>query len=194
VYKGIAMASRGSRNFLYLTNFKHNRIDVFNSVWKFEKSFTDPTVPANFAPFGIHTIGGKLYVTFAKQLGPDNEDDQAGVGNGYVDVFNPDGTLVRRFISKGSLNSPWAVVQAPAGFGSVSGAILVGNFGDGFIGVYDQGTGAFLGLLKGKEKAISIDGLWDLTFGVGAASTTLYFSAGPDHEAHGLLGTLTTTQ
>jgi uncharacterized protein (TIGR03118 family) len=192
VYKSIAMASDAGNNFLYLTNFKQNQVDVFDASWQFVKSFNDATVPAGFAPFGIHTIGGKLYVTFAKQLGPDNEDDEAGVGNGYVDVFNPDGSLVKRFASTGSLNSPWAVVEAPAGFGPVSGAILIGNFGDGLIGAYDPGTGDFLGFVNGKNhKPLSIEGLWDLTFGPGAASTTLYFSAGPADETHGLLGTLT---
>jgi uncharacterized protein (TIGR03118 family) len=192
VYKGIAVASNGGANFLYLTNFKHNQVDVFDASYQFVTSFTDPAVPADFAPFGIHTIGGNLYVTFAKQKGPDNEDDLAGVGNGYVDVFAPDGSLLRHFASTGSLNSPWAVVQAPAGFGPVSGAILVGNFGDGLIGAYDPGTGNLLGFVNGKNhKPLSIEGLWDLTFGPGAASTTLYFSSGPGDESHGLLGTLT---
>jgi uncharacterized protein (TIGR03118 family) len=191
VYKSIAMASNGGANYLYATNFKHNQVDVFDASFQFVSSFTDPGVPAGFAPFGIHTIGGKLYVTFAKQLGPDNQDDEAGVGNGYVDIFNPDGTLLMRFASMGSLNSPWAVVLAPAGFGPLAGDILVGNFGDGFIGAYDPGTGNFLGFLNGKNhKPLSIEGLWDLTFGPGAASGTLYFSAGPDGETHGLLGTL----
>ena len=164
VYKGIAMAQSHDVKYLYLTNFKQNRVDVFNSSWGFVKSFTDPAIPGEYAPFGIHTIGGKLYVTFAKQAPPDKEDDDPGVGRGFVDVFNPDGSLLRRFASRGTLNSPWAVVQAPAGFGPFSGDILVGNFGDGYIGAYDPGTGHFLGFLKGKEgKAISIDGLWDLT-------------------------------
>jgi uncharacterized protein (TIGR03118 family) len=192
VYKSIAMASNGGANFLYLTNFKQNSVDVFDASYQFVKSFTDPGVPAGFAPFGIHTIGGNLYVTFAKQKGPDNEDDEAGVGNGYVDVFSPDGTMLKRFASTGSLNSPWAVVRAPVGLAGFAGDILVGNFGDGMIGAYDAGTGSFVGFLNGKNhKPLAIDGLWDLTFGPGAGAGTLYFSAGPSDESHGLLGTLT---
>jgi uncharacterized protein (TIGR03118 family) len=192
VYKGIAMASNGGANFLYITNFKQNEVDVFDASFNFVKSFTDPGVPAGYGPFGIHTINGKLYVTFAKQKGPDNEDDEAGVGNGYVDVFSPDGTLSNRLVSRGSLNSPWAVVLAPVGFGAFAGDLLVGNFGDGLIGAYDPGTGNFIGFLNGKNhKPLMIDGLWDLTFGPGAGAGTLYFSAGPDDESHGLLGTLT---
>src|SRR6185312_1519212 len=115
-------------NFLYATNFKQNAVDVFDNTFHFVNSFSDPTMAAGFAPFGIANIGGQLWVTYAKQKGPDNMDDTAGVGNGFVDVFNPDGTLARRFASNGTLNSPWAVVVAPAGFGPFAGDILVGNF------------------------------------------------------------------
>lgn len=192
VYKGIAMASNAGANFLYLTNFKQNGVDVFDASYHFVKSFTDPNIPAGYAPFGIQNIGGQLYVTFAKQKGPDNEDDDAGVGNGYVDVFNPDGTVLKRFASNGTLNSPWGIAMAPSGFGAFSGDILIGNFGDGLIGAYDPNTGSFLGMLHDASgSSIAIDGLWALTFGPAAGSTTLYFSAGPSEESHGLLGTLT---
>jgi uncharacterized protein (TIGR03118 family) len=192
VYKGIAIASNGGANFLYLTNFKNNSVDVFDGDFGFVKSFTDPTVPAGFAPFGIANIGGQLFVTFAKQLGPDNEDDDPGVGNGFVDVFNADGTMARRFASHGRLNSPWAVAVAPASFGAFGGDILVGNFGNGVIGAYDPTTGAFIDELRDANKnPIAIDGLWGLKFGPSAESTTLYFAAGPEEESHGVVGTLT---
>ncbi|MDB5035987.1 MAG: hypothetical protein JWQ98_3228 [Chlorobi bacterium] len=191
VYKGIAMAANNGANFLYATNFKKNSVDVFDRNYQYVKSFTDPGVPAGYAPFGIQTIDGKLYVTFAKQKAPDNEDDEKGVGNGYVDIFNPDGTLSRRFASNGKLNSPWAVVKAPTGFGTLAGDILIGNFGDGMIGAYNPTDGSFIGFLHDSANAsIVIDGLWGLTFGPTATSTTLYFTAGPDGEEHGLLGTL----
>jgi uncharacterized protein (TIGR03118 family) len=193
VYKGIAIGLNGGANFLYATNFKGNSIDVFDKNFTYVSSFTDTSIPSGYGPFGIHTINGLLYVTYAKQKAPDNEDDEAGVGNGYVDIFNPDGTLEKRFVSNGRLNSPWAVVAAPSTFGSAGGDILIGNFGDGLIGAYDATTGAFLGYLHDSNKAsIVIPGLWDLQFGVGSApATSLYFSSGPDGEAHGLLGTLT---
>lgn len=193
VYKGLAMAVDGGANFLYATNFKQRQVDVFDKSFQFVKSFTDTSIPAGYAPFGIHTIAGQLWVTFAKQEGPDNVDDQPGVGNGFVDVFNPDGTRVKRFVSNGRLNSPWGVVLAPAGWGSAAGDILIGNFGDGMIGAYDATTGAFKGFLHDASNAtISISGLWDLVYGVGnAPATSLYFSAGPNGETHGLIGTLT---
>ena len=192
VYKGIAMASNAGANFLYATDFHNGHVDVFDAKFAFVKSFTDPNIPAGFAPFGIANIGGKLYVSYAKQLAPENEDDDKGVGNGFVDIFNADGTLSGRFISNGNLNSPWAMVVAPAGFGSFAGAILVGNFGDGRIGAYDANSGAFLGALSDLNNVpLVIDGLWGLTFGPAAGSTTLYFASGPNDEAHGLVGTIT---
>lgn len=191
VYKGIAMATDGGANYLYATNFKGAVVDVFNGTYQYVKSFTDPDVPPGYGPFGIQNIEGKLYVTFAKQKRPDNEDDEAGAGNGYVDIFNPNGTLVRRFVSNGTLNSPWAIILAPTGFGSISGNILIGNFGDGRIGAYDASTGAFRGMLHDANNAtIAIEGLWGLTFGPNSGSPTLYYTAGPDDEDHGLLGTL----
>jgi uncharacterized protein (TIGR03118 family) len=192
VYKGIAMASNAGANFLYLTNFKGNSVDVFDATFTFVKSFTDATIPAGFAPFGIQNINGNLYVTFAKQLGPDNEDDEAGPGNGFVDVFSPDGTMIRRFASNGSLNSPWGIAVAPSGFGNFGGDILIGNFGDGLIGAYDPNTGALVDILRGTGNTqITIPGLWALVFGPSSGSTTLFFSSGPDSEKHGLVGTLT---
>jgi uncharacterized protein (TIGR03118 family) len=193
VYKGLALASNGGANFLYATNFKGNAVDVFDKTFKYVSSFTDSVVPSGYAPFGIHTINGQLWVTFAKQQGPSNEDDLKGPGNGFVDIFNPDGTKVKRLVSNGRLNSPWAVVMAPTTFGSAGGDVLIGNFGDGRIGAYDPNTGEFKGYLHDSTNVpLTIDGLWDLTFGVGSApATSLYFSAGPSNETHGLVGTLT---
>lgn len=190
VYKGITVATSGNTNALYATDLKNRHIDMFDASFTFVKSFTDEDIPAGFAPFGITNVGNQLYVTFAKQLGPDNTNDAPGVGNGFVDVFNADGTLARQFASHGTLNSPWGVVVAPTSFGAFGGDILVGNFGDGHIGAYNRTTGSFIDLLRDTNGApIAIDGLWGLL--LGPATSTLYFSAGPGNEAHGLVGTLT---
>lgn len=191
VYKAIAMAQTGGANFLYVTNFHGGTVDVFDKNFAFVKSFNDATIPAGFAPFGIATINGNLYVSFAKQLAPDNTDDESGAGNGFVDIFNPDGTLIRRFATQGSLNSPWGIAVAPAGFGTFAGDVLIGNFGDGLIGAYDPNTGALVDLLRSPGGAqINIPGLWQLLFAPDGAPT-LFFSSGPNDETHGLVGTLT---
>ncbi|HMC54475.1 MAG TPA: TIGR03118 family protein [Gemmatimonadaceae bacterium] len=192
VYKAIAIAPSNGANALYLADFHNARIDVYNGTFGYVKSFTDATIPSGFAPFGIANVNGLLYVTYARQLGPDNEDDQAGAGNGYVDVFNPDGSLVSRFASNGKLNSPWAIAMAPSGFSGFGGALLVGNFGDGRILAFDATTGAFIDYLRDSNSdIITIDGLWALAFGPTSGSTTMYFAAGPNDETNGLVGTIT---
>src|SRR6185312_9695211 len=111
------------------------------------KPFLDPAIPAGFAPFNIQNIGGKLYVSFAKLKAPDNMDDQKGPGNGYIDIFDPNGILLKHFASKGTLNSPWGIVLAPAGFADSGQTILIGNFGDGAINIFDL-SGNFKGQLQ----------------------------------------------
>src|SRR6478735_1119675 len=193
-YKGLALVTTPSGKFIYATSFRFGTVDVFDNHFNLVSSFTDPTIPAGFAPFGIHNIGGKLYVTFAKQ-GPGKNDDAARPGNGFVDVFSPNGDLLQRLVSRGRLDSPWAVTLAPASFGAFGGDILVGNFGDGHINAYDPVTGKFQGELSRPDGGpITIDGLWGLRFAptaLNANPNALYFTAGLNHEADGLFGTLT---
>jgi uncharacterized protein (TIGR03118 family) len=196
VYKGLALVSTPAGKFLYATNFRFGTIEVFDSNFHLVNSFTDPTVPAGFAPFGIHNIGGNLYVTFAKQDAA-KQDDDAGPGNGFVDVFSPNGDLLQRLASQGRLNSPWAVTLAPPTFGAFGGDILVGNFGDGRINAYNPTTGQFLGQLRNHGGPITISGLWGLRFPAGSLNVTpnaLYFTAGPNDEADGLLGDIVPAQ
>jgi uncharacterized protein (TIGR03118 family) len=192
-YKGLALVATPGGKFIYATSFRFGTVDVFDSHFNLVNSFTDPTVPAGFAPFGIHNIGGKLYVTYAKQ-GPGKADDAARPGNGFVDVFAPNGDLLQRLVSRGKLDSPWAVTLAPSSFGAFGGDILVGNFGNGRIHAYDPTTGAFLGTLSRPGGGpVTIDGLWGVRFAPmtpGAAPNTLFFTAGINHEADGLFGTL----
>jgi uncharacterized protein (TIGR03118 family) len=196
IYKGLAIASTKAGTFLYAADFHGARIDVFDSVFKpahLRGDFTDPALPAGYAPFNIQEIGGRLYVTYAAQ-DEAGEDDVPGAGKGFVDVFTTDGRLVRRLISNGHLNAPWGLVMAPAGFGAFGGDLLVGNFGDGTINAYDPSTGTFEGSLQYEDgSTIAIDGLWALRFGNGVAGDpgTLLFTAGIDDEAHGLFGSIT---
>ena len=201
VYKGVAIGSVplggvGKIPVLYATNFNSGQVDVFGPDFSRIGSFTDGTLPAGYAPFNVQNIGDKLYVTFAKQ-DADKHDDVAGPGNGFIDVFNLDGTLVSHFASGGALNSPWGLARAPAtGFGEFSGDLLVGNFGDGRINAFHP-DGSLAGPLLGTDgKPLTIEGLWGLKFGEGGANNgpmnTLFFTAGipgPDSiEDHGLFG------
>ena len=193
VYKGLAMASSGGKTYLYATDFHDNRIDVFDSNFApatLSGNFTDPGLPAGFAPFGIQAFGNRLYVSYAMQ-DADAHDDVRGAGNGFVDVFTSSGHMVKRLITRGALNSPWGMVIAPRGFGSLSRDLLVGNFGNGLINAYDPSTGSFRGTLLGPgRQPIRNDGLWGLRFGNGVTGSprTLLFTAGIDDESDGLFG------
>jgi uncharacterized protein (TIGR03118 family) len=196
VYKGLAIGANGSSAMLYATDFHNARIDVFDMSFNPglpPGAFFDPTIPIGFAPFGIQVINGNVYVSYAMQ-DEEKHDDSPGKGFGYVNVFDPNGVLLGRVISQGKLNSPWGMALAPAGFGKFANSLLVGNFGNGRINAYDLATGNFMGQLKGaNRKALKIDGLWGLAFGNGfnnAPVNTLYFTAGPFGELHGLYGRL----
>ena len=196
VYKGLVFGTNVNGVFLFATNFRGGTVDVFDHNYQLvttDGGFVDPDIPTGFAPFGIENIDGNLFVTYALQKLPDKHDDMAGPGNGFVDVFDTDGHLLRRFTSRGPLNSPWGVTRASFAFGRFSGDILVGNFGNGKIHAFDS-DGNFLGMLRAANgKPLAIDGLWKLTLGGGAKSSsdTLYFTAGPNGEMDGLFGTIT---
>ncbi|WP_143304641.1 TIGR03118 family protein [Chitinophaga vietnamensis] len=189
VYKGLALASDGGANFLYATNFHNGTIDVFDKNFHLVsgKPFMDPDLPAGFGPFNIRNIGDKLFVTYAKQK-PDKHDDQAGPGNGYIDIFSTNGMLVKRFVSQGALNSPWGIVKAAPGFCDDDGVIIVGNFGDGHINLYGE-DGKFIGALQSGKQPIVIEGLWGLDNNIPMTGRNqLFFTAGPGEESHGIFG------
>ncbi len=185
IYKGVTI----SGTTLYATNFHANKVEMYDgNLNRIDtvSTFVDPNLPAGYAPFGIATINGKIYVSYALQ---DNnaEDDVPGPGNGYVDVYNPNGTFVKRFLSQGNLNAPWALAAGPSPFGHYNGGIYIGNFGDGVINVYNLQTGAFNGTLNQRDGTVlQFDGLWGLFFETG----NLYFAAGIGDEDHGLFGAI----
>lgn len=201
VYKGIAMGTADMGSVLYATNFHSGKIDMFNASFgaiSIPGAFTDPSIPQGFAPFNIQNIGGNLFVTYAKQDAA-LHDDVAGPGNGFVDVYNPNGRLLQHLIANGPLNSPWGLTLASSHSGLFSNDLLVGNFGDGTINAFDPATGQFLGQLKDRNgQSLVIEGLWGLRFGNGATGAdpnSLFFTAGIPGggaiEDHGLFGRLT---
>jgi uncharacterized protein (TIGR03118 family) len=197
VYKGLAIATNGSGTFLYATNFHAGTVDVFDKNFapaKLSGSFSDPSLPKGYAPFGISSIGGNLFVTYAKQ-DKAKHDDVPGLGHGFVDIFDTNGNLIKRLVTQGQLDSPWGLALAPASFGVFSNDLLVGNFGNGHINAFDPNSGALLGpLMNKKGKADKISGLWGLMFGNGGQAgqkNQLFFTAGPNHESNGLFGMIT---
>ncbi|OLE52491.1 MAG: TIGR03118 family protein [Acidobacteria bacterium 13_1_20CM_3_53_8] len=194
IYKGLAIGNNGTANFLYAANFHSGKIDVFDKNFAsatLAGTFTDPTLPAGYAPFNIQNLGGKLYVAYALQDAA-KEDDVPGPGNGYISIFDTNGNFQQRLVSNGPLNSPWGLAISPSTFGIFPGALLVGNFGDGRINVFNPTTGAFLGTLNDEGgNPIEIDELWAITFGNGVAAGdtgSLYFTSGIGEEVHGIFG------
>jgi uncharacterized protein (TIGR03118 family) len=193
-FKGLAVGSVASANYLYATDFSNSAIQVFDTNFApttLGGSFTDPNAIAGYSPFGIKNLGGKIYVTYALKGGA---DEVAGPGLGYVDVFDTNGNFIQRVATDGTLDAPWGLAIAPSDFGTFSNDLLVGNFGDGTINAYDPNTYAFLGqLLDQQGNVISIDGLWDLGVGNGGNGgplNALFFTAGLNDEANGLFGQL----
>lgn len=194
VYTGLAMGNSGGQNYLYAANSAAETVDVFDNGFvttTLAGGFTDPGLPAGLAPFNVANIGGQLYVTYA----PPMDADEAALGTGVVDIFNTDGTFVRRFATGGNLLSPWGVVKAPSDFGAFGGAILIGNFAeeDGFINAFRESDGAYLGQLYQGADPFRMPYLWSLTFrtgGVGNDPRALYFTAGIGDEEHGLFARL----
>lgn len=195
-FLGIALANDGTGNFLYVANFAQGKINVYDKDWAEvnNKPFVDAEIPDGFSPFNIQAIDGKLYVMYA-QVDPADGHEAEGPGLGYVSIFNPDGSFVKRFVSGGQLNAPWGIAKAPAGFwGEASdntNVFLIGNFGDGRINAYDE-DGNFLGQLRSHGNPIEIEGLWGIAFAPSTSTAIsrnwLFFTAGPDNETHGLFG------
>ncbi len=196
VYKGLALLNS---TFLLAANFNSGKVDVFDrnfNLTSLSGSFTDPKLPAGFAPHGIHVIGNQIYVAYAMQDAA-KHDAQPGAGLGQVDIFDMNGNFVSTFVAAGGkLNAPWGVVATPATFGTFPNAILVGNFGDGTINAFDT-TGKFLGQLTDSSNNVLVNpGLWDMVFGGGGPSGdpgTLYLTAGGSNQPNFPAGGSTTS-
>jgi uncharacterized protein (TIGR03118 family) len=193
-YKGLAIAGNGTAFQLYLADFHNGKIDVLSSTFGAgiaTGGFADPTIPAGFHPFNIMNLNGNLFVAYALKEA-DGDDEVAGAGLGFVNVFNPNGDLLARVATRGKLNAPWGMAIAPAGFGQFSNHLLVGNFGDGAINAYNLSPYHFAGQLRSSSGGIlKVDGLWGIAFGNGVLNqptNTLFFAAGPEDESQGLYG------
>ena len=195
-YKGLASAQIGSDTYLYVADFHNGEIDVVKgnpAAPNLSGNFVDPTLPAGYVPFNVQNLDGKLYVTYALQ-NAGKDEEVAGLGLGYVSVFDLQGNFLGRVGSQGFLNAPWGLALGPSAFGEFAGDLFVGNFGDGRINIFDLLTNSFIGqLLDIEGNSIAIDGLWALTPGNGGSAGSqqrLYFTAGPDEESHGVFGVI----
>jgi len=189
-YTGLAITNKASGNFLYAADLANSQVEIFDANFNFVKAFTDSTLPAGFAPFGVRDINGVVYVTFASST---------GASGGFVEQFREDGTPVspgKPLIHGAPLNQPWGIAGAPSNFGPLSNTILISNNTNaGTINAFDPFTGQFIGTVKGKNgKAIVIDQLWGIDFGDGLGkngpANHLYFTAGPSGNLAGTFGVI----
>lgn len=206
VFKGATIAtvdsSQGSIPYIYAADFRHRRVAVydasFNQVRLSEDSFEDDRMPEGYAPFNVQNIGGSIYVAYAKQDAA-RHDEVDGAGKGFVDVFSATGRLLRRMEHGPWFNAPWGLALASGDFGAHSHDLLVGQFGSGEILAFDAASGAYKGKLLGPDNnARKIEGLWAVAFGGGTAAngpaTTLFYTAGIDHESNGVFGKITAVE
>ena len=194
VYKGLAIATLNGHQFIYATNFRSGKVEVFDGAYNpasLTGTFTDPHPMAGFAPFGITLFGtSNLWVSYAMQDAA-KHDPVHQAGAGYIDIFTTDGVFVERFATGGNLNAPWGMVLTPASFGPLGGNFWIGNFGDGMINTFDTMGNSKGQPMDSKGHPLIVDGLWALVFGNGsnnAATTSLYFTAGPNMETEGIFG------
>ena len=207
-YPGLAILTNSTSSYILAANFgKGDAIEVYDNTFKSTKlagSFTDPTLPANYAPFSVHVLGSQVFVAYALRTSATPYAVVSGSGNGIVSVFDTSGNFVSRVVTGGNLNAPWGVAIAPATFGIFSSDLLIGNFGDGTINVYDPKSFSYLGqLMDTNGKSLVYASLWELlpggtavagtTSASGGDPSTVYFTAGLTGEAHGLLGGIAST-
>jgi len=196
-YTGLAIAGTGTAARIYAANFRGGTIDVFDGAWAFQTpgptTFVDKKLPAGYFPYGIQTIGTRIFVTYAMKAANGRADRVDG--EGIVDVFDTSGVFLHRVASHGGLNAPWGLAQAPATFGRFANDLLVGNFGNGRINAFaEQPDGSWKhdSYMRGpRNEIVAIDGLWAIQFARGGnngTAGTLYFTAGPVNETHGLFG------
>lgn len=202
-YKGCAIAEVHGNPRFYATNFQSGRVEVFDARFnrmhseEDEHAFRYPGLDRNWTPFNIQNVGGDLVVTFAHRA-PGSEDEDHGAGLGFVGVFDARGRLLLRLQHGPWFNAPWGAAAAPGDFGKFTHRMLIGNFGDGTVHAFNTFTGKHEGMMLDDStgQTLVIDGLWAISFGGTSATNngttnTLYFTAGPNDEADGLLGTLT---
>jgi uncharacterized protein (TIGR03118 family) len=188
VYTGLAITNNASGNFLFAADSANNSVDMYDGTFKLVKSFTDTTLPAGFAPFGIQDISGLVYVAFASQ---------SGGSGGFIDIFSESGTFVKRLAQGAPLNQPWGMAAAPNNFGPLSNTLLVSNNinKSGTINAFNAMTGKFVGTIRDTNgKPIHIDQLWGIDFGGGTSSNgqlnELFFTAGPSNNLAGTFGSI----
>ena len=199
-FKGLAQGMVDTTPYLYAADFAKGSIDVFDNTWTMQDwagAFHVRHLPKGFSPFNVQVLtdpNGRQHVFVAYALlDPTTGDEVAGRGLGLVAEFTTDGQFIRRFDGN-SLNAPWGLAYAPDSWGKAAGDLLVGQFGNGRIEMFDPRSGHHDGTVRDENgHKLEIDGLWALMPGdaTSGGAGSMLFTAGPNEEVDGLYGVLT---
>jgi uncharacterized protein (TIGR03118 family) len=171
-----------TQNFrLYVADNKRNMIEMYDTAYRkivTKYDFSNPDLKNEYQVYNLKSINDKIYVTYKKDG-----------GGGAVSVFSPDGEYLKTLILDGKLNAPWGLTLSPKIYGDLGQKLLVGNFGDGKINIYDPVSGEFLGtILDQNGNPVYIEGLMALTLGTnngaGMANELFFSSVGRGKTAY----------
>ena len=171
VYKGLAQGFNATGAYLYATNFHAGTVDVFDQNFNpvhIPGAFTDTGIPAGYAPFGIQTINGNLYVTYAQQDADKRGRRRRARAMGSSTSSTPRATCSSGSPARGSSTPPggWRGPRSRASASSTTPCSSATS-ATASINAFDFDTGQFLGKVDDSNGTpITIPGLWALSFGV----------------------------
>jgi hypothetical protein len=182
---------------VYAADFHNGKVDVFDATFtKQPRAFSDPGLPADYAPFGIMVENNAIvYVAYAKRVPPAN-GAVSGAGLGLIDAFDPSGNFLKRLVAPGGvLNAPWGLALAPwRNLDVFNSTLFVANTGDNHIHAFNTTTGALVGTVSDSAgAALAIPALHGIAFGNRYANqpdVSLFFTAGPSNGTAGRYGRL----
>lgn len=169
IYTGITICN----DKLFVSDYGNKKILVFDNHfiqlqnYSFMDLYHNDLVPSTFSPYNISNINEKLYVIYVKQNST-NKSEIFGNENGYINIFDDNGNFISRFTSKMHLNTPYGISPCPHTMNFPNNGIIVSNFGNGTINIYDangQYTGKILdhsgnNLVIPGIRSIDIESLW----------------------------------
>lgn len=92
---GTVICQTETGTFLYMANFIHGTIDVFDCHRNQIGSFTDPDLPRGYGPLDLQLVDSSLFVTFVPR-DVVHRDERAEPEHGFIVEFDPDGIMLGR--------------------------------------------------------------------------------------------------
>lgn len=185
----------GSLSLLFVTDFFNRRIDVYDGRMNrlnnmpFVDEYSSDPIPDDYAPYNIVAIEQYLYVIYARQNPDDRQFVVGGAGTGYISIFTFDGIFHERFYSKGVLNAPYDISLVPSSYGYPAGSLMVSNFGDGTINIFNNNGIYIDSLSNGNMNTINFGGIRGIHTDP-ICSRLTYFTTSTNYLDNSFVGTL----